>query len=64
VTGAEVVTEIAELLGFKPPTIMLTGDIAERHIGNAKLIADRILSKPVDANRLLQEIEVLLQKPD
>jgi two-component system, chemotaxis family, CheB/CheR fusion protein len=63
-TGAEIVAEIAALLGFKPPTIMLTGDIADRHIGNAKMIADRILSKPVDVNRLLREMETLLGKPD
>jgi two-component system CheB/CheR fusion protein len=62
-TGAEVVAEIAELLGFRPPTIMLTGEITERHIGNAKVIADRIMSKPVDVNRLLHEMAVLLEKP-
>jgi hypothetical protein len=58
------VAEIDALLGFKPPTIMLTGDIADRHIGNAKMIPDRILSKPVDVNRLLREMETLLGKPD
>jgi len=63
-TGVEIVAEIAALLGFKPPTIMLTGDIADRHIGNAKMIADRTLSKPVDVNRLLREMETLLGKPD
>ncbi|MFI4889235.1 MAG: PAS domain S-box protein [Steroidobacterales bacterium] len=63
-TGAEIVAEIALLLGFRPPTIILTGDIAEGHIGKAKSIADRILSKPVDVNRLLREMETLLSKSD
>jgi two-component system CheB/CheR fusion protein len=63
-TGVEIVAEIAKLLGSRPPAIMLTGDIAERHIGDAKLIADRIFSKPIDTNKLLHEIEVLLQRPN
>jgi CheY-like chemotaxis protein len=63
-TGVEIVAEIAALLGYKPPTIMLTGDIADRHVGDAKMIADRIMSKPVDVNRLLREMETLLGKPD
>ena len=58
--GDEIVAEIATSLGFKPPTIMLTGDTADNHVENAKLIADRILPKPVDVNLLLREIENLL----
>lgn len=61
-TGDEIVTEIAALLQFKPPTIILTGDIADRHVKKAKLIADRLLPKPVDINLLLREIKVLLAK--
>jgi len=33
----------AARLGFKPPTSMLTGDTANKHIEKAKLFADRIL---------------------
>lgn len=59
-TGDEIVAEITQSLGFKPPTIMLTDDIADRHIKQAKLIADRIPPKPVDVNLLLREIANLL----
>ncbi len=59
-TGDQIITEIAIALGYKPPTIMLTGDIAERHVARAKLVAERILPKPADINRLLREIENLL----
>jgi DNA-binding response OmpR family regulator len=58
--GDEIVAEIAARLGFKPPTIMLTGDIANEHTDKAKLVADRILPKPVDVNALLREIKDLL----
>jgi DNA-binding response OmpR family regulator len=58
--GDEIVSEIAAKLGFKPPTIMLTGDTANKHIEKAKLVADRILPKPVDVNVLLREIDALL----
>jgi PAS domain S-box-containing protein len=61
-TGDEIVAEIAALLQFKPPTIILTGDIADTHVKKAKLIADRLLPKPVDINLLLREIEILLAK--
>jgi len=37
---------------------MLTGDIAERHVKKAMLVADRILPKPVDINLLLREIAI------
>jgi PAS domain S-box-containing protein len=58
--GDEIVAEISTRLGFKPPTIMLTGDTADKHVEKAKLVADRILPKPVDVNALLREIESLL----
>jgi two-component system, sensor histidine kinase len=59
-TGDQIIAEIAIALGYKPPTIMLTGDIAERHVARAKLVAERIFPKPVDINRLLREIDNLL----
>jgi two-component system, sensor histidine kinase len=59
-TGDQIVAEIAAKLQFKPPTIMLTGDIADKHVEKAKLIAERILPKPVDIMVLLREIEILL----
>jgi signal transduction histidine kinase/CheY-like chemotaxis protein len=62
-TGDAVVAEIAALLHFKPPTIMLTGDMADNHVETAKLVADRILAKPIDASLLIREIEALLSKP-
>jgi two-component system CheB/CheR fusion protein len=62
-TGVEIVAEIAALLNGKPPTIMLTGDIADGHVESARAIADRILTKPVDINVLLREIETLLDRP-
>lgn len=60
ITGDEIIAEIAALLHAKPPTIMLTGDISDRHVAQARKIADRILPKPVDINLLLSEIEALL----
>ncbi len=61
-TGDEIVAEVAALLDHKPPTIMLTGDISDRHIARILKIADRVLPKPVDINLLLREIEILLNK--
>jgi PAS domain S-box-containing protein len=63
-TGVEIVAEIATLLKGKPPTIMLTGDIAEDHVESARVVADRILPKPVDISLLLHEIDTLLAKSD
>jgi len=63
-TGDEIVADIATLLGSRPPTIMLTGDIADKHVQKAKMIADRILPKPVDINLLLRELEILLGRRD
>jgi len=62
-TGDEVVAEVAALLGCRPPTIMLTGDMADNHVETAKLVADLILPKPVDVSLLIREIEALLGKP-
>ena len=59
-TGDQIVAEIATVLGYKIPTIMLTGDIADRHVAKAKLVAERILPKPVDTNRLLRAMDNLL----
>jgi CheY-like chemotaxis protein/two-component sensor histidine kinase len=64
ITGDEIVAEIATLLHAKPPTIMLTGDLSEKHLERAKRIADRILPKPVNINLLLREIETLLDRHD
>ncbi len=59
-TGDQVVGELAEALGRKPPTIVLTGDISDRQIGKARAVADRILPKPVDIDVLLREFDGLL----
>ena len=61
-TGDEIVADIAALLHSKPPTILLTGDISDKHLTQARKIADRILPKPVDINVLLREMETLLAK--
>jgi CheY-like chemotaxis protein len=60
-TGDELVAEVARCLQFKPPTIMLTSDTSA-YAGQVKSIADRILTKPVDINALLHEIEDLLRR--
>jgi PAS domain S-box-containing protein len=62
ITGDEIVAEIATLLHSKPPTILLTGDISDRHVQKAKLVVDRMLPKPVDITQLMREIEALLGK--
>ena len=64
VTGDKIVAEIATLLGAKPPTIMLSGDISDKHVEKARLIADRMLPKPVDVNLLLEELETLIGRRD
>ena len=58
--GDAIVAEIAAWLGFKPPTIMLTGDTTDDHVEQIKRIADRILPKPVEVGLLLHEIGKLL----
>jgi PAS domain S-box-containing protein len=59
-TGDAIVAEITLLLGHKPPTIILTGDIADQHVRKAMQVAERILPKPVDINLLLQTMSELL----
>jgi two-component system CheB/CheR fusion protein len=59
-TGDKIVAELAALLKLKPPTILLTGDVAHRHLESAKAMADRILPKPVEINLLLREMAALL----
>jgi two-component system, sensor histidine kinase len=60
ITGDKIIAEIATLLDFKPPTIMLTGDVSDQHVAQAKEVADRILPKPVDVNLLLRAMETVL----
>jgi PAS domain S-box-containing protein len=59
-TGDEIVSEITLALGYKPPTIMLTGDIADQHVKKARRVAERILPKPVDIALLLRDMTELL----
>ena len=61
-TGDEIVSEITLSLGYKPPTIMLTGDIADQHVKRARRVAERILPKPVDVNLLLRDMTELLSR--
>jgi two-component system, sensor histidine kinase len=59
-TGDVIVNEISGHLGYRPPTIILTGDIANQHIKAAETVADRVFPKPVDVNVLLREFGHLL----
>ena len=61
-TGDQVVSEIAQILGFKPPTIVLTGDISDRQVEKARKIANTILPKPVDIELLLREFDALMSE--
>jgi two-component system CheB/CheR fusion protein len=61
ITGDNVVAEIVARLPFKPPTIMLAGVMADRD-EKAKSSVDRFLSKPVEIDVLVREIESLLGK--
>ncbi len=61
-TGDEIVSEITLSLGYKPPTIILTGDIADQHVKRARRVAERILPKPVDVNLLLRDMTELLSQ--
>jgi CheY-like chemotaxis protein len=54
-TGDRVVIEIATRLGFKPPTILLTGVP-----GIAASVADRCFLKPADMDAVVREIERLI----
>jgi hypothetical protein len=58
-TGNQVVIEIQTRLGFKPPTIMLAS-VSRLEINRIGSVANRIRVKPVDIERLVQEIESLL----
>jgi CheY-like chemotaxis protein len=58
-TGYEVIIALAARLGFRPPTIMLTGGIDSRD-DEIYPGVDRLLSKPADVNILLCEMGRLL----
>jgi len=59
ITGEQVVMQIAALLGKRPPTILLTGDISKQRREALKLCVDRIIEKPADSEALLETIEML-----
>lgn len=59
-TGDEILAELAALLPVNPPTILLTGDIADKHLEKAKAVADQVLPKPVDVLLLLRHMSALL----
>jgi len=63
-TGDEILAELGALLPHRPPTILLTGDIADKHLQKAKAMADRILPKPVDVNLLLHHMSALLGRSE
>jgi CheY-like chemotaxis protein len=63
-TGDEIIAELIPILASKPPTILLTGDIADEHVEKAKSIADRILPKPVDVSVLLGHMAALLGRTE
>ncbi|MCB1625728.1 MAG: response regulator [Pseudomonadales bacterium] len=56
-TGDEIVLAIADLLGRKPPTIMLTGDLSKDRRRTLERVVDRVLEKPADIETLLDAIE-------
>jgi PAS domain S-box-containing protein len=59
-TGDEILAELVPMLASRPPTILLTGDIADKHLATARNRADRVMSKPVDVDVLLREMASLL----
>ncbi len=63
-TGDEILAELGAMLHGKPPAILLTGDIADKHLEKAKTVADRILPKPVDVNLLLREMAALIGRSE
>jgi two-component system CheB/CheR fusion protein len=63
-TGDEILAELLPLLPIRPPTVLLTGDIADKHLERARTVADRVLSKPVDVNLLLREMAALLGRSE
>lgn len=63
-TGDRILAELAPMLHARPPTILLTGDIADKHLESARTMTDRILPKPVDINLLLREMATLLSQTE
>jgi PAS domain S-box-containing protein len=59
VFGHEVVQRLAAILGKRPPTIMLTGDISDQRRAVVSNAVDRVLEKPVDVDALLRELAAL-----
>jgi two-component system, chemotaxis family, CheB/CheR fusion protein len=59
VIAETLVAEIAARLRFKPPVIVISGTSGQNR-EHARSFADRILTKPVDIQVLLREIEGLL----
>jgi PAS domain S-box-containing protein len=59
ITSDAIVAEIAARLHCRPPTIMLTSNPG-RNIEQARSFADRVLTKPVDVDVLMREIESLM----
>jgi CheY-like chemotaxis protein len=58
-TGDVVVEAITALLGARPPTILLTGDISDELRERASKVVDRVLLKPVEIELLLRELASL-----
>lgn len=63
-TGVDILAELGALLPVKPPAILLTGDMVDNHLEKAKVIADRILPKPVDVSVLLRHMAALLGRSE
>ena len=59
-TGDAILREIGTFLPVMPPTILLTGDIADKHLEKVKGVVNLILPKPVDVNLLLRHMAELL----
>ncbi|MDE2348010.1 MAG: PAS domain S-box protein [Gammaproteobacteria bacterium] len=59
-TGDAILREIKTFLPVMPPTILLTGDLADKHLEKVKGVVDMILPKPVDVNLLLRHMAELL----
>jgi CheY-like chemotaxis protein len=58
-TGDQVVAEIVERLGFRPPTIILAS-VESPNVEKVMAVADRIFDKPVDMLLVIHEIQHLL----
>lgn len=59
--GASVIRSVRGIARTEVPAILLTGDISARDIDRAHVAACAVLHKPVDADRLLEEIAVSLK---